>query len=414
MTSAATSPIEKLRPGRSIVVTALGVTQILAWGSSYYLLAVLAGPIAVDTGWSGGWVVGALSLGLLVEGLVAPRVGDAIERHGGRYILAASSVLLAAGMAGLAAAPSLPFYVAAWVVIGLGMSAGLYDAAFSTLGRLYGLDARRLITLLTLFGGFASTVCWPLTALLNAELGWRGTCVFYACVQLAISLPIHWYLLPREPRSTVAPSHRKGPTGDDPASRADGRKIFMFLAIGFAITSSIASVISVHLITLLTASDFTLAAAVALGALLGPSQVAARMVELAVGRHYHPIWAMAVSSGLIALGIALLHSSAPVVAAAVILYGGGMGIKSIVRGTMPLAVFGARGYASLMGRLAMPSLLAGAAAPFAGAVILDWFGAQPLLSILLIAAILNLLVVVPIWRQIRPKTASSAGPTQPL
>jgi hypothetical protein len=147
---------------RLVVVSAVGVAQILAWGSSYYLPAVLAGPIAADTGWPLGWVVGALSGGLLVSGLVSPRVGHVIERHGGRPVLATSAVLLALGLLGLGLAPGLPFFIAAWLVIGFGMGCGLYDPAFSALGIPYGETARASITHVTLFGGFASTVCWPL------------------------------------------------------------------------------------------------------------------------------------------------------------------------------------------------------------------------------------------------------------
>src|SRR5437763_6820278 len=167
-------PASALRPGRGVVVTTLGVTQILAWGSSYYLPAVLAKPVAADTRWPLPWVVGGLSLGLLVAGLVSPRVGRAVERTGGRPVLALSSALLAVGLAGIGLAPSLPAYLAAWAVVGLGMGAGLYDAAFATLGRLYGREARGAITKLTLLGGFASTVCWPLSAFLVGALGWRG------------------------------------------------------------------------------------------------------------------------------------------------------------------------------------------------------------------------------------------------
>jgi MFS family permease len=149
-----------------VVITALGLAQILAWGSSYYLPAVVAKPVAMATGWPLAWIVGGLSLGLLVAGLVSPHVGDMIERHGGRPVLAASSGLLALGLIGLALAPNLPTYLASWLVIGLGMGAGLYDAAFATLGRLYGQEARVAIATLTLFGGFASTACWPLSAFL--------------------------------------------------------------------------------------------------------------------------------------------------------------------------------------------------------------------------------------------------------
>ena len=186
-------------PSRVVVISALGVTQIFAWGSSYYLLAVLAAPIVAETGWSLTWVVGGLSLGLLTAGLVSPSVGRAIARRGGRPVLAVSAGLLAAayppGAGALASGVSDRL-----VVIGLGMGAGLYDPAFATLGRLYGQSGRSAITTLTLFGGFASTVCWPLSAFLEAHLGWRGACLVYAGFQLAVALPIYLFVLPREPR----------------------------------------------------------------------------------------------------------------------------------------------------------------------------------------------------------------------
>src|SRR3546814_8380718 len=127
--------------------------MILAWGSSFYLLAVLAGPIAADTGWPLSWIVGALSIGFLTSGLVSPQVGRAIERWGGRPVLAFGAVVMSLGLFALALAPSLPIYVAAWMVLGIGMGAGLYDPAMATLGRLYGQQSRRPIPLLTLFGG---------------------------------------------------------------------------------------------------------------------------------------------------------------------------------------------------------------------------------------------------------------------
>jgi MFS family permease len=167
-----------------VIITALGITQILAWGCSFYLPAVLAKPIAVDTGWSLGWVVGGLSLGLIAAGLVAPKVGRTIEAKGGRPVLVASSILLGSGLATLALAHSLPVYLMAWLLMGVGMGAGLYDAAFATLGRLYGKQARRAITTLTLWGGFASTVCWPLSAYLVEHFGWRGACAVYAAIRM--------------------------------------------------------------------------------------------------------------------------------------------------------------------------------------------------------------------------------------
>ena len=141
---------------RRAVIGVLGLTQVLAWGSSYYLPAVLAAPIARDSGWPLTWIVGGLSFGLLVAALVSPRVGKTIECNGGRLVLAASAAAIGIGQVGLAVAPNLAGYIVAWLVIGVGMGAGLYDAAFAALGRLYGPDARSAITTLTLFGGFAS------------------------------------------------------------------------------------------------------------------------------------------------------------------------------------------------------------------------------------------------------------------
>jgi MFS family permease len=377
--------------GRARVVTALGIVQILAWGSSYYLLAVLAAPIARDTGWSLAWIVGALSLGLLVEGLVAPFVGRAIERHGGRPVLAASALLLAAGLAGLAIAPSLPVFVAAWLVVGLGMGAGLYDAAFSTLGRLYGLKARRPITWLTLFGGFASTLCWPLSAVLESWLGWRGACWVYAGIQIAVCLPLILTLLPREARRDTAPRPRHA-DGTEPPRDPLRRRQFVVIAAAFTTSSAIASVVSVHLLTMLQARDIGLGAAVALGALIGPSQVGARIVEMLFGQRHHPVWAMIASSLLVTIGLGVLWAGLPWVGAAIVLYGGGMGIRSIVRGSVPLAVFGAEGYAVLMGRLAMPALVVGALSPFLGAVMLERFGVDATFGALTAAALAGIVL----------------------
>ncbi len=140
------------------MISALGVVQILAWGSSFYLLGVLAGPIEADTGWALAWVFGGLTLGLLVAGLISPSVGRLIGERGGRPVLAAAAVVLACGLVVIGAAPSLPVFLAGWALLGLGMGCGLYDPAFATLGRLYGAEARPAITTLTLWGGFASTV----------------------------------------------------------------------------------------------------------------------------------------------------------------------------------------------------------------------------------------------------------------
>jgi MFS family permease len=247
-------------PSRVVIISVLGVTQIFAWGSSYYLPAVLAKPIAFDTGWSLSWVVGGLSLGLLIAGLVSPWVGRAIARRGGRPVLAVSAALFAVGLSALALAHSLPAFLIAWALIGLGMGAGLYDPAFATLGRIYGHGGRSAITTLTLFGGFASTVCWPLSAFLDAHFGWRGACLVYAGFQLAVALPAYLFVLPREsppaPLSVSPNSQSRAPTSHSPRG-----SIFLLVAATITLSSVISTTLSVHLLTVLQARGFTLAAA---------------------------------------------------------------------------------------------------------------------------------------------------------
>ncbi|WP_052389735.1 MFS transporter [Belnapia moabensis] len=391
-----TAPVDPTssRP-RLVVVSAIGVAQILAWGSSYYLPAVLAGPIAADTGWPLTWVVGALSIGLLVSGLVSPRIGHLIDRHGGRPVLATSAVLLAVGLLGLGFAPTLPLFIAAWVVIGFGMGAGLYDPAFSALGRLYGEGARPVIAQVTLFGGFASTVCWPLTAFLAEQLGWRGACLTYAVIHLAVVLPLYLVGLPREVRRGPAPSAVSGvpPPGQ---LRPDQRTAFVLLAAGFTLAYATMTVIAVHLLTLLQAQGLALAAAVGMGALIGPSQVGGRVLEMAFGKKAHPIWSLVASSVLVAVGLGLLVGMPGIAAASIVLYGMGSGIRSIARGTVPLALFGREGYAILMGRLALPTLLATAAAPMIGVSLLNGVGPDGTLAVLWGASLLNLALVLPL------------------
>jgi predicted MFS family arabinose efflux permease len=373
-------------PDRRVVITALGVTQILAWGSTFYLLGVLAPEIARDTGWSFDGVMAGVSVGLLVAGLVSPRVGRFIGHHGGRPVLALSAVLLAAGLAGVGLAPSYGWYLAAWAITGIGMGAGLYDAAFSTIGNIYGSTARNAITAVTLFGGFASTVCWPLSAVLVERLGWRNACLVYAAIHIVVSLPIHLLVLPRGRHVDASGESSKAPV----RLQADERLPFAILAAVLTIGAAILSTMGTQLLPLLQARGLDLALAVALGAIVGPAQVGARVIDMVAGRHYHPVWTMVASAALVAVACFMLLANLPLVALAIALYGAGNGIGSVARGTLPLALFGADRYPVLMGRLALPILIAMALSPFVGAYALAKGGADATLAILTGLAILNL------------------------
>ncbi|MBB1499468.1 MFS transporter [Paracoccus sp. MC1862] len=377
------------------VISALGIVQILAWGSSYYLMAVLAQPIVNDTGWPLPWVVGALSLGLACGGLASPLVGRWIARLGGRPVLAAGCTLLTAGLLICAAAPGLSAFYLGWCVIGLGMSAGLYDPAFATLGRLYREQARSAITALTLWGGFASTVSWPLSTWLLEQFDWRGTVAIWAALHALVSLPLILCLVPREPRvpSEVHPEGR-----DELRLGGAERWAFLVMAAILVLSGLAVTMISVHLLTFLQAQGLSLADAVAIGALLGPAQVVARVVEMAGRGRHHPIWSLLFACGSVAAGLILLALDLQLPAVAMILYGAGNGVFSIARGAMPLALFGPERYPALMGRLARPALLAQAAAPVLGGALVGMLGPGAALAIIAAFGVVNFALAISLSR----------------
>lgn len=373
---------------------ALGVVQILTWGTSYYLLAVLAQPIATDTGWALQWVVGSLSLGLVVAGLAAPRVGALIGARGGRPVLMAGCALLALGLLILSLAPNLPVFAIGWGVMGAGMAASLYDAAFAALGRIHGAAARRPITTLTLWGGFASTVCWPLSAFLVGHLGWRGTCLAYALVQAAVCVPLLAVALPR---ASEAPAGGAPAAQRETSLRRGEWPLFLLLAAIVTVAGTIAAVVSVQLLALLQAQGQGLGAAVAAGTVIGPAQVFARVVERTAGGRHHPLWTMGGAVTLTAGGLALLASGFPLMAVALAAYGAGNGLFSIAKGAVPLAIFGHERYPALMGRLARPGFLAQAMAPLVAAHLLATLGASAVLVALMALAAANVALLGLVW-----------------
>jgi hypothetical protein len=385
-------------PDRRIVITALGIAQVLAWGTSFYFPAVFAAPIVAATGWSLGFVVGGTSIGLLVAGLISPQVGRLIERHGGRPVLLASSLLYAFGLAGIGLAPTLPAYLAAWAVLGLGMGTGLYDAVFPALGQMYGHGARGPITNLTLFGGFASTVCWPLSAHLIETFGWRDACFIYAALHLCVSLPLQVAVVRRPPAAVSVAAH--GGASGAPAETkpiAHETRILILLGLVQSIAAAIGSIVVVHLLIFLQARGVDFAAAVALGTLFGPAQVGARVVERVFGSRYHPIWTLVAAGALMAAGLALLLGRSSLLALVILIYGAGYGITWIARGTLPLALFGPLRFPRLMGKLAFPSLIAQALAPSVGALLIERSGADATIAVLAGLAAVNLVLIAALW-----------------
>ena len=386
---------------RHILVALLGLMTILSYGTTYYLLTVLGPAIVAETGWPLPPVVGGLSLGLMASGLAAPWIGRRIERYGGRAALPAACLAVAGGHVVLGLSHSLWLYGVAWILLGLGMAGTFYEAAFASLGRQYGLRARAMITMLTLYGGFASTICWPISAALVDLLDWRQTCFIYAAAMAVMSVLLRRCFGPPPPAATLVPASR-GTVGETAAAQRPPR-VAALVALGFllALSATITTVVSVHLIPLLGARDVASSAAVAMGALIGPSQVGARVIEYAIGRRFHPLWTLVASTVLMVLGLGLLALGWAWVALTLVLYAGGVGLKSIANGTVPLALVGPSGYATIMGRLAMPSLMMQALAPVGAAELLagGHGAADTLLWALAGAALLNLLLALALLRQ---------------
>lgn len=364
---------------KPFVITLLGIAQTLAWASSYYIAALLAAPIARELGLSVPTVFLAFSLALVVSAFVGPWAGRTIDRHGGRLLLMGTNLVFAAGLAGLALAQGPWTLFAAWVVLGLAMGTGLYEAAFATLVRLYGHDSRGAITGITLFAGFASTVGWPLTAWMETTYGWRGACFGWAALHLVLGLPLN-AALPQV--GTVTPAvAAPAPTAvaQEEVEPQHPVLVSAVLSFVFAVAWFTSTAMAAHLPRLMQALGASLAVAVAVGALVGPAQVAGRLLEFGVLRRVHPLLSARLANLAHPIGAVVLLIAGPALAPLfAVLHGAGNGILTIAKGTLPLVFFGPQGYGARQGWLMLPGRVAQAFAPFAFGLALDHWGAASL------------------------------------
>jgi MFS family permease len=357
-------------PWRAVPV--LGVTQIVAWGSIFYTPVLIVPLIANEHGWSMTFAMGGFSVALLAAGLIAPAVGRSIDRFGGHVTMTVGSLTGALGLVLIGFADIPIAYYAVWIILGAAMSMNLYDSAFASLGRIFGSAARRPITALTLAGGFASTVGWPTTHFLIESIGWRGTYLVYAAVLAFVSAPLHAFALPRDRAVVDVPKHGDGNT---PAKVLPPHGLpFILVASAFAAYAFVPSGLSAHLLAIFQRSGIDAGTVVIIGALFGPAQVGARLIEFSFGREVHPLWVVRFALGVLLCAfvmLAVLGFSPLVAACFALLFGGANGLVTITRGAVPLALFGASGYGRLMGRLAGPFLLMQAAAPLVMAFVID-------------------------------------------
>lgn len=376
------------------IIGILSFTQVVSWGSLYYAFAILAPEVQRQLGWPAEAVFGAFSLSLLVAGLVAAPAGMLLDRYGGRAVMGAGSLMAGAGLIALGAAQSITHYFAAWTALGAAMALVLYEAAFATINREFSSNARRGISAVSLFGGLASTVFWPLTLKLNGMIGWRETYMLYGGVHILLCAPLHALLAPRKRASAAPRAGSAQASADHTLKQALRDPVFWKLAFAFAANSFIFSALSVHLIPVLRQFGHPLATVVFLAALIGPLQVVGRIGELAFAARALPQTVGKVTFSLLpAALLSLLLAGAQLWAAALFcaLYGLSNGILTIVRGTIPRALFGAQNYGAISGAMTGPALLAKAAGPLAVAAIAERsLSPYPLLLVLLLIAVASL------------------------
>jgi len=361
-------------------VLALGITQITAWGTSYYCLGVLAGPISQDTGWSRGFVFLGFTVALLVMGLVSSAVGRAVDRHGSRAVMMLGTVLVSSGLFALAHVRSEAAYLAVWAFLGLGMRLCLYDAAFAALVQVAPSRGRMAISYLTLFGAFASSVFWVVGHALNEQVGWRQTLVLFALINLVVCLPLHWLGLARREtaEAAAAPTGAAAAGADGPPLEGRTRSVAIVLfALIMSLNGFVFGVISVQLVPLLGAAGLATATAVWVASMKGVAQFAGRVVEILFARNLRAITVGRIAVGVLPPSLLLLLAgtgSLPLIVAFTLLMGASQGVITIVRGAVPLALFGAKGYGAVLGVIATPVLVVNAASPTVFAWVVDRWG----------------------------------------
>ncbi|MBO0765911.1 MAG: MFS transporter [Hyphomicrobiaceae bacterium] len=402
-----------IRHPATAAIISLGFTQIISWGTTLYALGVLGKPIAADTGWSQSLVFGGLTVGLLVSGAVSASVGRCFDRRGGRLAMAAGSVLVAIGLALLALVRDPWSYLAVWAFLGLAMRLTLYDAAFAALVQVTPSRGRRAISYLTLFGGLASTVFWPIGHALNGAYGWRPTLLVFAAINFLLCVPLHWLGLGR--RESLAQAEYARATGGSPQHTPghplDGATRVLAMALFGAVAAASAVVIgalAVHLVPILEAAGLGSSAAVLLASFKGVAQVLGRIWDLTLARKWHPLDIGRVSVGLLPLSFSVLMLGGADFWSALaftLLFGVSNGLVTIVRGAVPLALFGPEGYGTVLGILATPYLVLAALAPAAFALVVERWGYGTGEAILLGAGAVSLLGMELLTRWYRRRPA---------
>lgn len=381
-----------------ISVNALGITQITAWGTSYYCLGVLAKPIVAETGWAISTVFLGFSLALVIMGLISTWVGRLIDRIGARTVMSVGTVVVSAGLLGLSQVRDVATYFVAWAVVGVGMRLCLYDAAFAALVQAVPSRGRAAISYLTLYGAYASTVFWVIGHYLNEAHGWRGTLVIFAAINLVVCLPLNWFGLTwRETGTEATAAKPAAASADGPVLEGRRRVVGIALfALIMSLNGFVFGVVSLQLVPLLEAAGLAGATAVWVASLKGHGQFAGRLVEIFFGRNLKAMTVARIAIGVLPPALLILmlaRGELWLLVAFTLLLGASQGVITIVRGAVPLALFGAQGYGAVLGLIATPILLVNAFSPALFALIVDLIGWQTSIYALLASSILTWLAI---------------------
>jgi predicted MFS family arabinose efflux permease len=405
---------------RTRVAVTLGTAQLIAWAGTYYLPAIVSRPIARELGVPPFTVDAAFAVALLSAAAVTPFAGRAVDGGRGRAVLAASAVVIGGGLTALAFADGVPSLIAAWLLIGVGMGCGLYEAAFATAVRLFGSGSRGAIAGITVCAGFASTVGWPLSAWILELADWRHVCLAWAAAQVLVNVPLYLSVprthatdaVGRESAATAIPL--RGPA----VSASDSGRTAVLLGIVFATTWFTSTALAAHLPGLFAAAGATAAAAIAAAALVGPSQVAGRLLEVGPLQRWHPLRTARIAAlAHPAASVVLLVFGASGTAWFAVLHGLGNGVLTVAMGTLPLALFGPGAYGERQGYLMIPARLAQASAPLVFGFAVQQAGVMAIgVTLVLTVASMGALLVLPTTTASRttpasPSTGEASAPT---
>lgn len=366
------------------VVLALGVTQTLGYGTLYYAFGVLAPAMSRDFGVGLDVFFAAFSAGLLTGGLFAPRVGRALDRHGARKVMTLGSAFAAAALLAAATAGQLWLFIAAVVLMEFAGCLVLYESAFAGLVQIHGAEARQRITAVSLIAGLASTISWPLTQGLLLYLDWRWIFVIFALAHLFVCLPLHHLMLKQ-----AGPGRPQGVAGSSPVEPAqavptlEGRsrtKALILYTTAICVSGFAYSSFPVHMLRIIENEGFSAQTAALFAMIMGPAQVMARLIEISFGQRFDALTTGRFALGALLASILLLSFSNGTVIATLgfaALYGVSQGLITIARGTVPLLIFGAAGYATLVGKVTGLRLVVNAIGPFLFAAAATRFGMGP-------------------------------------